>query len=373
MSKREPNPHRSRLWYLLPIFLHVIGGAIAYFLLRNSDSMLAKNSLWLGIILSAAVTTIAVAIYLAYLNDITVAKGRISTGNNVINTAYVPIEYAAVGHGDPILAIHGTGGGFDQGLLTATSFMGDNITDTHRVIAPSRFGYLKTPMPSDDASPAAQADAHAALLDALGVKEKVTVIGASAGALSAAEFAVKYPDRVSVLVLAVPAAWSPEAASEESAEIGSNGFIMNTVLKSDFIMWFFIKIAGNQMFTFLGVPEALQDKMTPQERESAQQLIDMIQPVSQRYEGIRQDAINHENRRQLPLENITAPTIIVDAKDVVTYPGSQYTAEHIPNAKLVLFETGGHLLIGHGEEAKAAIRQLMQENDQVNKRLEYDN
>jgi pimeloyl-ACP methyl ester carboxylesterase len=49
----------------------------------------------------------------------------------------------------------------------------------------------------------------------------------------------------------------------------------------------------------------------------------------------------------------------VDAKDVVTYPGSKYTAEHIPNAKLVEFETGGHLLIGHGDEAIAAILQFM--------------
>ena len=354
---------------MLPIFLHIVGGLVAYFLLRGSDPTIAKNSLWLGIILSAAVTTAALAVYVAFLNDMSSTRERISTGSKVANTAeFGPIEYADIGQSGSsptVLAIHGTGGGFDQGILTATSFMGDNITETHRVIAPSRFGYLQTPMPSDskNASPAAQADAHAALLDALGIDRKVTVIGGSAGALSAAEFAVKHPERVSVLVLAVPAAWSPEDITiESSAEIGSNDFIMNTVLKSDFIMWAFIKIAGDQMLAFLGVPSELQKQMTPKEREDANQLIQMILPVSQRYEGIRQDAVNHENRRQLPLQNITASTIIVDAKDVVTYPGSQYTAEHVPDAKLVLFGTGGHLLIGHGEEAKAAIREFMKEN-----------
>lgn len=55
----------------------------------------------------------------------------------------------------------------------------------------------------------------------------------------------------------------------------------------------------------------------------------------------------------------------MDAKDVVTYPGSQYIAGRIPNAKLVSFETGSHLLIGHGEEAKAAIREFMQKNEEA--------
>jgi 2-hydroxy-6-oxonona-2,4-dienedioate hydrolase len=359
--KPDVNVKRSRLWYLLSIFLGVIGGVAAYFYLRASDPTLAKSSLWLGIILSAVVAALALAIYIAYARDIAAAKEKISSGSNVINTAqFGPVEYADVGDGAPILAIHGTGGGFDQGLLTAKSFMGDSITDTHRVIAPSRFGYLKTPMPSDDRSPAVQADAHAALLDALGIKAKVTVIGASAGALSAAEFAAKYPDKVSVLVLAVPAAWSPDAGSDGSAEIGSNDFIMNTVLRSDFMMWAITKMAGDQMISFLGVPAELQQSMTPKERENTERLIQMIQPVSQRYEGIKQDADNHQNRQWIALEQITAPTIIVDAKDVVTYPGSKYTAEHIPNAKLVEFETGGHLLIGHGDEAIAAILQFIQ-------------
>jgi 2-hydroxy-6-oxonona-2,4-dienedioate hydrolase len=358
--KPDVNVKRNRLWYLLSIFLGVIGGVAAYFYLRASDPTLAKSSLWLGIILSAVVAALALAIYIAYARDIAAAKEKISSGSNVINTAqFGPVEYADVGDGAPILAIHGTGGGFDQGLLTAKSFMGDSITDTHRVIAPSRFGYLKTPMPSDDRSPAVQADAHAALLDALGIKAKVTVIGASAGALSAAEFAAKYPDKVSVLVLAVPAAWSPDAGSDGSAEIGSNDFIMNTVLRSDFMMWAITKMAGDQMISFLGVPAELQQSMTPKERENTERLIQMIQPVSQRYEGIKQDADNHQNRQWIALEQITAPTIIVDAKDVVTYPGSKYTAEHIPNAKLVEFETGGHLLIGHGDEAIAAILQFM--------------
>jgi pimeloyl-ACP methyl ester carboxylesterase len=234
----------------------------------------------------------------------------------------------------------------------------------HRIIAPSRFGYLQTPVPSGgDTSSAAQADAHAALLDALGIDQKVTVFGVSAGALSATEFAIKYPDRVSALVLLVPAMWKPESGAAGSATIGSNDFIMHTVLKSDFIMWTFTRVAGDQMFTFIGVPKELQQKMTPQEREEANQLVQMILPVSQRYEGINHDTINQQNLQRMALEDISAPTIIVDARDVETYPGSRYGAEHIPNAEFVEFETGGHLLIGHGDEARDAIGDFLEENE----------
>ena len=43
---------RSNLWFLLPVFFGLIGGIIAYFILRNTDSKKAKNCLYLGIALA---------------------------------------------------------------------------------------------------------------------------------------------------------------------------------------------------------------------------------------------------------------------------------------------------------------------------------
>ncbi len=48
----QPEKKRSNAWFLLPIFLGLIGGVIAYFILRNDDSAKAKNCLYLGIILA---------------------------------------------------------------------------------------------------------------------------------------------------------------------------------------------------------------------------------------------------------------------------------------------------------------------------------
>ena len=96
------------------------------------------------------------------------------------------------------LAIHGAGGGFDQSLDLAHDFLGSGF----RVVAPSRFGYLRTPLPAD-ASPMAQADAHACLLDALNL-QKVVVIGGSMGAPSAMQLCIRHPERCSALILLFP-------------------------------------------------------------------------------------------------------------------------------------------------------------------------
>lgn len=48
-----PERARSNWWFLLPILLGLIGGIIAYFVLRHDDSGKAKNCLYLGIALAA--------------------------------------------------------------------------------------------------------------------------------------------------------------------------------------------------------------------------------------------------------------------------------------------------------------------------------
>ena len=57
---------RSRWWFLLPILFHVIGGVIAYFVIRDNDPKLAKNCLWLGIIISAIEVAFFVAFWIPF-------------------------------------------------------------------------------------------------------------------------------------------------------------------------------------------------------------------------------------------------------------------------------------------------------------------
>ena len=149
--------------------------------------------------------------------DITLAKSRVARDSTLIATRCGPIEYQEAGTGVPLLAIHGSGGGYDQGIAFAGALAQKGI----RVIAMSRFGYLRTPMPAD-ASAAAQADAHVCLLDALGIHQ-AGVLGGSAGATSALQMAIRHPDRVSALVLLVPLAYKPPDARRLRTSVAALG------------------------------------------------------------------------------------------------------------------------------------------------------
>jgi len=134
------------------------------------------------LVLVVLAVVLAMPVWVRYHRDIRAARARVASGSKVVSTPCGLVEYADVGTGPAILAIHGAGGGFDQSLDLAKAF----LQPGYRVIAPSRFGYLRTPLPAD-ASPMAQADAHACLLDALQV-QKVVVLGGSMGAPSAMQF-----------------------------------------------------------------------------------------------------------------------------------------------------------------------------------------
>ncbi|MGH1568128.1 MAG: hypothetical protein ACRBBZ_02860 [Nitrosopumilus sp.] len=44
-----PEKQRSNAWFLLPILFGIIGGIIAFFILRNDDPRKARNCLYLGL------------------------------------------------------------------------------------------------------------------------------------------------------------------------------------------------------------------------------------------------------------------------------------------------------------------------------------
>ena len=108
------------------------------------------------------------------------ADTRLFGQSTVIDTSAGVLEFAEAGDGPPLMMIHGTGGGFDQGLLFGAALREHGF----RIVAPSRFGYLRSAFP-DDASPAHQADVLVELLDQLGI-DRLPVVGGSAGALMAA-------------------------------------------------------------------------------------------------------------------------------------------------------------------------------------------
>jgi hypothetical protein len=97
------------------------------------------------IVLGAALFALAaagLAVWRQFDNDVTAAYARAMRGGVVVQTRCGPIEYAEAGQGVPLLMVHGSGGGHDQGIAFAGALAQQGV----RVIAMSRFGYLRTPM-----------------------------------------------------------------------------------------------------------------------------------------------------------------------------------------------------------------------------------
>ena len=314
-----------------------------------SVASLALSTAWwpsarIGVFVNVAILLgLIVTVYLSYRNDITAERDRALLGSAMIETRYGPIEYSTLGQGSPILVIHGTGGGWDQGIYAARSV----VPYGFRLIAPSRFGYLRTPLPTDP-SPQHEADVLAALLDALEI-EKVAVMSFSAGTAPAVQLALRHPSRVSSLVLFVPAAGGMYAPIAK----GPPPFVMKVVLRYDLPMWLTMKISPNTMYKVAAVPPALVPTLTEEDRAAVDEGVRMILPVSMRSKGIMNDAKSQSGGEPMyPLEGVTTPTLLLSAEDDLyrTLPVAREMAKRIPEARLIEFKTGGHFLAGHALE-----------------------
>ena len=303
-------------------------------------------------ILSAAASAAGLMAYARFRREIIAIKDGLDRGSTTAATQAGPIEYAEQGEGEPMLVIHGAGGGYDQGLLIAGDLAGQ-----YRIIAPSRFGYLKTPVPQD-ASPALQADSHAALLDFLHL-DKVIVTGASAGAPSAIELALRHPERVSAMILLVPRAYDPSGSVGVDASAPSQAVLRLVEASVDFPFWLMMRVSRSSVIRFLGVRPCVEAGASPEERRRVTQIMKSILPLSRRTDGIAVDSAAKISK--WPLEQIKCPVLIISAKDDLfrTLPGARFTAEHIKGAELHVLDEGGHLMVGQQKQVRRWINEFL--------------
>jgi pimeloyl-ACP methyl ester carboxylesterase len=293
-----------------------------------------------------------VGIYLAFRADMQAARARLLAGSRLVSTACGPVEVAEVGDGPPVFVVHGTGGGFDQGMNIARGFMGE-WGEGFRRIAISRFGYLRTPMPQDDSS-AAQADALAAVLEALEVP-RATVIGVSAGAHPTAQFALRYPEKVQALVLAVLALYTPPEPSVPPAT-GPPAIITDYVLRSDFLVWLIGRLAPSVLLRAAGAPPSVQRELSPEQRK---ELVDGFFPASARHAGLTKDIRNAIlGWPDLPIEEFEMPVLLIGVEDdpYQSAPVVRYSSGRIPWARAVVLERGGHVMVGQERRVQQEVR-----------------
>lgn len=252
-------------------------------------------------------------------------------------TARGRIEYGMLGAGPPVLVVHGTPGGFDQGLALARILA---LRD-HLVVAPSRPGYLGTRL-SVAREPEAQADCFADLLTALGIG-RVAVVALSGGGISAIQFALRHPDRVSHLVL----------LQAISARLDIN---VDSLLHAALLLPRSAGLAPS----VLGL--ALRRIQPSLVRESLALAVSTL-PIAARRPGILNDANQFAGLPDYPLGEIRAPTLLVHGLDDrnVPYAQSVAAAAAIPDARLLTLPGGTHASVLFEHRTIEAVRDFLKD------------
>jgi len=308
--------------------------------------------LWLGLT-AGILGIIGASVWWRFAAAIRIHRARVTRGSQVVSSRFGQIEFATVGHGAPVLVAHGGGGGFDQ-VISAT---GRLIAAGHQVIAPSRFGFLRSASP-DDPSPGNQADAFAALLDALRI-QSLPVVGISVGTLSALQFAVRHPDRCRSLTLVVPAASSVLSAQ---GPLPIQGWIAKAIVqritKSDFLYWLGMTLAPDQMIrSVLATSSDVVAAAGPDERQRVLAMLRNVLPISQRSQGFLNDVRFASAPQSIAVEMIKTPTLVISLEDdfFQTLAPARFIAAHVPGARLLTSASGGHLWVGHDAEVFAEV------------------
>ena len=266
---------------------------------------------------------------------------------SLIDTPSGRVEFAQAGDGSPVMVVHGVFGGFDFGVGVGRA----NVPTGYRIISPSRFGFFGSPLPLDP-SPAAQADAFAALLDHLGIRE-LPVVAFSAGSSSAVQLALRHPERVSRLVLISPNSPHPEPLPKPPR-------LLAPIIFSQPVFWALRLLARSRLEAMSGTPAGF----VPDERERAalREIVDGLFPVGPRACGTIYDGyIGNLDIATYPFEEIAVPTLVVAAEDdtLAPYKDSRAMAERIPGARLVTVRRGGHALTQLDAGARRAVAEFI--------------
>src|SRR2546426_4663955 len=242
--------------------------------------------------------------YFAWKRDLETRRRRES---EIVVTRRGPIECAWTRPALPVVVgVHGTPGGYDQIPALLPGFPASDFG----FLTWSRCGYLRTPLavgPSFEE----QADGLAALLDALGVGT-VALFAFSGGGPTAVHFAARHPHRTWALIL-------------ESAVTQRRPWVRSRFVRSRAGNWLLnlaAEVRPREAFAPLlrsdsgldaertrdGIARALRD---PARAAVLRGWLRSASPAAARRQGAANDAARIETLGALPLQAVSAPTLII--------------------------------------------------------------
>jgi pimeloyl-ACP methyl ester carboxylesterase len=301
-----------------------------------------------------AILILIIALYLIQTQAKQRAIAEYRAGGKIIQTPRGPVEYAIEGAGPAILVMHGSGGGYQQGMQLT------RLIDTTRytILAISRPGYWGTPL---DIAPSheEQADLAVEVLDVLKIK-KAFVAGISAGGLAMIQFGLRHPDRCAGLIFL--SAVHPNRAVYPMPSIMP--LIIRLLLWSDFWTWLMTRSSLWLVAdpTRLGLPQIVTE---PTAAGIVQLNMLGLWPASPWNRGTFNDMDRFMAYASLPLEKISVPTLVIHGTRDLSAPlvYGEHAARVIPGAQKLIIPGGSHLVIGtHWREIGQRLTQFMEQN-----------
>ncbi len=324
--------------------------------------------LWIPLIAVLVAALVIVAWFFAWR----CARLRYLRANSVMaQTSRGPVEYVRRGNGPVVLVLHGGLGGWDQALLLGKD-MGADACFT--VLAPSRVGYLRTPLETG-ATPEEGADAMAALMDKLGMAE-AAVVGLSGGGPTALAMALRHPQRVRALVMMAAITGRHTQPKQTTNEWAARILFLRAAdLFLDFATWILfvhmIRLAPRFMVRRMFRSTETFDKVRIDQRvrevfkHPAQwtwmhRLFDCAVPLSVRKVGLDNDLKQFARLGVYPVGQIGCPTLVVHGRydGNVPFSHAEFVGHNVPGARMFVLETCGHLL-WMSDEADAARQEVM--------------
>ena len=348
-------------FFFLP--LHIADSSLSS--MTASLRLLARSS-FLLCVLVLLVLGLVLAWFASWRAD---RLAALDSGSEIAKTDLGPVEFLRRGEGPAVLVFHGAPGGYDQAILLGSHLAEDGF----QIVAPSRPGYLRTPLATGP-MPEQQADAMAALIDTVGIPS-VAVLASSAGAPAAIQFVIRHPEKVwaFVLISAVTAKFDADA-KPQPGRLVLNGF------RDDLGAWLCLEVAEKDPRRMLSRMLEAEHSGNAVERESVatyvlndsdqlewfRSLIGTFVPLSVREAGVRNDLDQIRALSDFPFERIITPTFVVHgtADKCVPIAEAQAVAARIPGAILYPVEGAGHLVeLGPwGSEVQKKIAEFLRQH-----------
>jgi pimeloyl-ACP methyl ester carboxylesterase len=271
-------------------------------------------------------------------------------------TALGVVEYADVGLGPVVVALHGAMGGYDQSLILAQT-IGDA---GYRYLAVTRPGYLGTPLSSGKTS-AQQGDLIAALLDTLAVP-RAGVLAVSGGGPGAVQFGLRHSMRCAGLVLV------STCADKVDTPIPFSFKIMKVLARRPWFAQRFRNKAQKDLEALAGRsirdPQILAQVIHDPETWPlfSTMLLSTFDRMEQRIDGTEND-IEISHTETYPLEDLDVPVLIVHGTQdrIVPYENhAKMYATRVPRAEMLTVEGGEHVAIfTHRNMVRTKVNEFM--------------